>query len=104
MCGKGIGVIENGFFKGIYLSFNLMSLQMRFELSEVVNSSFTVCSGNNIGRVLPDVSRYFTPGCFDSSDGVGKCSVLMHCRQSSSRLRHDTIDLPYQREQHQHKM
>lgn len=54
-----------------------MSLQMRFELSEVVNSALAMRSGNDICRIMTDVSRNFTPSRFDSSNGISKSAVLV---------------------------
>lgn len=100
----GIGVKEDCLFESIYLSFDLMSLQMRFELSEVVDSTLAMRGGNDIGRILPDISRNFTPSRFDSSNGISKCAVLVLYYQSSSQQKFGMINLPYQKEQRQHRI
>lgn len=100
----GVCVKENRFFEGVYLGFDLMCLQMRFKLSEVVNSTLAMRSGNDICRVLPDVSRNFTPSRLDSSNGISKCAILMVYYQSDPRPKYAMIDLPYRREQRRHRI
>jgi hypothetical protein len=75
-----IRIKENCLFKSVNLSLDLMSLQMRFELSQVVNGTLSVGSSDNICGVLPDVPRNFTPSRFNGSNRVSQCAILSGCR------------------------
>lgn len=54
-----------------------MSLNVRLELGEVVDSTLAVSSSNDICWVLPNVSGNFAPGCLDGCDGVSESTILV---------------------------
>lgn len=64
---------------------------MRLELGEVVNGAFAVCSTDDVGRVFVHFMRDLGPGCLNSSDRVGQCTVLrgqwsvVHLNENLSR-------------------
>lgn len=65
-----VGEVEDALLESLYLVVHLVRLNVRLEHSEVVDGSLAVSGGNNILGILPDIFGDFTPGSFDSSDGV----------------------------------
>jgi hypothetical protein len=72
----GIGKIKDRLFERGHLVVHLVWLDMRLELSEVIDSALAVGCGNHIGWVLADISSDLAPGCFDSCDRVGEGTIL----------------------------
>ena len=71
-----VGEVENSLFECSDLSFYLMSLNVRFELSQVVDGALAMSRCDDICWVQPKVSGDFTPCCFDSGNRISERAIL----------------------------
>ena len=76
MLVEGIGEEEDGLLECLHLGVHLVHLDVRLELGEVVDGALAVGGCDDVGGVSPDVEGNLAPCGLDSSDGVGKGTVL----------------------------
>lgn len=76
-----VGVEEDCFLEFCYLGVHLMLFDGRLEHSKVIDGALAMSGGNDMSRVLPEISCNLAPSCLNSRNGVGESAILStHCK------------------------
>ena len=65
MPGVGVGEEENGLLERLHLVVHLVRLDVRLELSQIVDGALAVGGSNHVLGILPDVGGHLAPSCLD---------------------------------------
>lgn len=68
--------VEDGTLKGRDLGVDVLGLDMRLELAQVVDGALAVGGGDHVLGILPDFFSDLAPGLLDGGDAVDKSAVL----------------------------
>jgi len=72
----GVSEKEDRFFESVDFVLDLVRLEVRLELGEIIDGTLAVGGCNNVLGILPDISSDPVPSGLHSGDGVCKSTVL----------------------------